>query len=328
MRVIKNTGDLYGNVKINQCDEIPIPKEDEVLLKMKCCGICHTDLHLIDSIIPPNHSVGHEGVGEIIQISSKDKSGLNVGDIVGVPWLYSSCGNCEYCIKGHEPLCLKRLNTGLDVPGALQDFMVAKSTHVVKKPDKLTNEEFAPFLCAGVTTYKALKECELFAGQTCGIIGAAGGLGSYAIQYAQAMGYIPIAIDLQHKLGFCEKLGAKTVAVNDLNSIYNSLDAVIILAPSLSAYSESIDLVKRNGKIVFVSLPNGKFECDQSKVIFNHLTLKGSIVGTREDMKEALEFANRGLVKSCIEIDSFDNVANVFQKLRKNEIVGRIVVNF
>lgn len=330
LRVFKNANDLHSHVKIEQTGEMPIPKEDELLLKMKCCGVCHTDLHLIDAITPPNHPVGHEGVGEIIQLSSssQNKHGLEIGDIVGVPWMYFSCGNCQYCITGHEPLCVNRLSTGLDVPGAFQEFMIAKSTHVVKKPNNLSNEAFAPFLCAGVTTYKALKECDLIAGNKIGIIGAAGGLGSYSIQYAKAMGFQPIAIDLPHKLDFCKQLGAETVAANNLNSIKNSCDAVIVLAPNLNSYSEAIDLVKRNGKVVFVSLPEGKFECDPSKVVFNHLTLKGSIVGTREDMKEALDFASRGLVKSYIETDSFENIDHIFQRLRRNDITGRIVVNF
>ena len=329
MRIIKNVGsDNYGHVKIDRIEDIPIPKDDELLLKMKCCGVCHTDLHLIDSATPPKHAVGHEGVGEIIQISKNNNNNLVVGEIVGVPWMYSSCCNCEYCIKGFESLCIQRLCTGLDKPGALQEYMIAKSSYVVKKPSTLTNEEFAPFLCAGVTSYKALKECEIISGQTVGIIGAAGGLGSYAIQYAKAMGFKPIAIDLPHKLEFCKELGAETVAMTNLNSIKNSCHAVIVLAASLNAYSQSIDLVKRNGKIIFVSLPEGKFELEPSKVVFNRLTLKGSIVGTREDMHEALDFANRGLVKSYIETDSFDKIDDIFQRLRKNEITGRMVVKF
>jgi propanol-preferring alcohol dehydrogenase len=206
--------------------------------------------------------------------------------------------------------------------------MIAKSSYVVKKPSTLTNEEFAPFLCAGITSYKALKECNIIAGQTVGIIGAAGGLGSYAIQYAKAMGFKPIAIDLPNKLEFCKKLGAETVDVTNLSSIQNSCHAVIVLAASLKAYSQSIDLVKRNGKIIFVSLPEGKFELEPAKVVFNRLTLKGSLVGTREDMKEALEFAERGLVKSYIETDSFDKIDDIFQRLRNNDITGRMVVKF
>lgn len=328
MRTIKNvSSDKYGNVKIDRIEEIPIPKDDEVLLKMKCCGVCKTDLHIIDSATPPNHAVGHEGVGEIIQIS-KTNNDLKIGDIVGVPWMYSSCCNCEYCIKGFESLCIQRLCTGLDVPGALQEFMIAKSSYVVKKPSKLTNEEFAPFLCAGVTSYKALKECDIISGQTVGIIGAAGGLGSYAIQYAKAMGFKPIAIDLPNKLEFCKELGAETVSITNLSSIQNSCHAVVVLAPNLNAYSQSIDLVKRNGKIIFVSLPVGKFELEPSKVVFNRLTLQGSIVGTREDMREALDFADRGLVKSYIETDSYDNIDNIFKRLRNNDITGRMVVKF
>jgi len=327
MRIMKNVGS-DNHVKIDRIEEIPIPKEDEVLLKMKCCGVCHTDLHLIDSATPPVHAVGHEGVGEIIEIGSKNNNKLIVGDIVGIPWMYSSCCNCEFCIKGFESLCNQRLCTGLDRPGALQEYMIAKSSYVVKKPSNLKNEEFAPFLCAGLTAYKALKESELIAGQRIGILGAAGGLGSYAIQYAKAMGFTPIAIDLPHKLEFCKKLGAETVAVTNLNSLQNSCHAVIVLAASLNAYSQSIDLVKRNGKIIFVSLPEGKFELEPSKVVFNRLTLKGSLVGTREDMNEALAFAERGLVKSYIETDSFDNIDDIFQRLRNNDITGRMVVKF
>jgi len=142
------------------------------------------------------------------------------------------------------------------------------------------------------------------------------------------MGFKPIAIDLPNKLEFCKKLGAETVDVTNLSSIQNSCHAVIVLAASLKAYSQSIDLVKRNGKIIFVSLPEGKFELEPAKVVFNRLTLKGSLVGTREDMKEALEFAERGLVKSYIETDSFDKIDDIFQRLRNNDITGRMVVKF
>ena len=108
MHVFKNANDLHSHVKIEQTGEMPIPKEDELLLKMKCCGVCHTDLHLIDAITPPKHAVGHEGVGEIIQLSSssRNKHGLEIGDIVGVPWMYFSCGNCQSIVSQDMNHCV------------------------------------------------------------------------------------------------------------------------------------------------------------------------------------------------------------------------------
>lgn len=261
---------------------------------------------------------------------------MKVGDRVGLPWLASACGYCEYCVSGWETLCVSQKNNGFSVDGGLREYAVSVASHCIPIPDSVSYIEAAPILCAGVTSYKALKETEVKPGQYITIIGAAGGLGHLAVQYAKAMGMIPIAVDVgQDKLDFCLSLGAAhafdakradlSQAISEVT--HGGCHGVLCLATNAAAFKLGVGLCRRKGTLVIVGLPPGGFDLSIFEVVLKRITVRGSIVGTREDMREAFGFVERGEVKCAIKVEPFEKVGEVFNDLRAGKIQGRVVLD-
>lgn len=318
--------------------EVPIPEigYGEVLVKIKACGVCHTDLHAAhgDWPIKPKLPLipGHEGVG-IVEEVGPGVTSIKAGDAVGIPWLYSACGECEYCLTGRETLCPHQLNAGYSVDGGYAEYCKAPANYIVKVPDGLSFEEVSPIFCAGVTTYKALKVSEAQPGDWVAIYGI-GGLGHVALQYAKAMGFNVIAVDIQDdKLELATQLGAD-ITINGLNvdpvqEIYERVGGVqsaISVAVTKRAFEQAYRSVKRGGTLVVVGLPNDELPIPIFDTVLNGVTVKGSIVGTRKDLQEALAFAAQGKVRTNIEVQPLDNINEVFQRMEKGQINGRIVL--
>src|SRR5262245_2961585 len=195
---------------------IPTPGAGQVLVRVVASGVCHTDLHAADGDWPIKPALpfipGHEGVGYVAACGAEVTS-LKDGDRVGVPWLHSACGVCDYCLTGWETLCPKQQNTGYSVNGGYAEYVLAPAAYVGQLPDRLGFTEAAPILCAGVTTYKGLKETEARPGEWV-VISGVGGLGHVAIQYARAMGLHVAAVDVaDEKLSLARDLGVE-ITVN------------------------------------------------------------------------------------------------------------------
>lgn len=192
---------------------VPKPGPDEVLVKIKYTGVCHTDLHAMNGDWPLTVKMplvgGHEGAG-IVVAKGELAQGIEIGDHAGIKWLNGSCLSCEFCKTSDEPLCAESQLSGYTVDGTFQQYAIGKAAHVTKLPKEVPLDAVAPILCAGVTVYKGLKESGARPGQTVAIVGAGGGLGSLAQQYAKVMGLRVIAIDGgDEKRAMCEKLGAE-----------------------------------------------------------------------------------------------------------------------
>ncbi len=314
----------------------PSPKRGEVLVKIEACGVCHTDLHAAHGDWPVKPKLplipGHEGVG-IIEEIGEGVTSLKTGDRVGIPWLFSACGECEYCLQGQETLCPHQENGGYSVDGGYAEYCVAPADYVAKIPDGLDPVEVAPILCAGVTTYKALKVSGAKPGDWVAIYGI-GGLGHIALQYAKAMGFNVIAVDISNeKLELAQSLGADE-AVNGMNEDpadaiqekVGGVQAAISVAVTKKAFEQAYRSVKRGGTLVVVGLPNDELPIPIFNTVLNGVSVKGSIVGTRLDMKEALEFAARGKVKAQVETAPLDEINTVFDKMTQGKINGRIVL--
>lgn len=192
-------------------------------------------------------------------------------------------------------------------------------------------------LCAGVTSYKGLKETETKPGQFVAILGAGGGLGHLAVQYAKAMGLRPIALDVGHaKEGLCKSHGAEFYvdatspnAVEEVNNITGGgAHGVLCVATNPAAFKVATDICRRKGCVVCVGLPAGSFPTPIFDIVLKRVTVRGSIVGTRQDLVEALDFADRGLVKCTIQTRKLEEINDVFSKLKKNAIEGRVVMKF
>ncbi|UOF92463.1 alcohol dehydrogenase AdhP [Fodinisporobacter ferrooxydans] len=318
--------------------EVPTPEigYGEVLVDIHACGVCHTDLHAAhgDWPIKPKLPLipGHEGVGTVVQVGEGVAS-IKVGDRVGIPWLYSACGECEYCLTGWETLCKDQLNAGYSVDGGYAEYCKAPAAYVAKIPEGLSFEEAAPIFCAGVTTYKALKVTNAKPGEWVAIYGI-GGLGHVALQYAKAMGLNVIAVDIQDdKLELAAKLGADLTVnskqvdpVQEIEKLVGGAHASVSVAVTPKAFEQAYRSVRRGGTLVVVGLPTGDIPIPIFNTVLNGVTVKGSIVGTRKDLQEALDFAARGKVRTIIETQPLENINEIFERMEKGQINGRVVL--
>ncbi len=331
--VVREFGSL---LKIEEV-EVKRPGRNEILVKVIASGVCHTDLHAVEGDWPVKPKMplipGHEAVGYVAAVGP-DVKNVKEGDAVGVPWLYSACGGCDHCITGWETLCESQQNGGYSVDGGFAEFVIADARYVGILPSNVNFIEMAPILCAGVTVYKGLKETEVKPGEWVAISGI-GGLGHVAVQYAKAMGMNVAAIDIgDDKLELAKKLGADLVvnAKNQnpgefLKKEVGGMHGALVTAVSPIAFKQGLETLRRKGTMALNGLPPGNFDLSIFDTVLNRITIRGSIVGTRKDMKEAIEFAVDGKVKATVTTSKLEDVNTVFDKMKKGEIEGRIVLD-
>jgi propanol-preferring alcohol dehydrogenase len=318
---------------------IPTPGPGEILIKIVATGICHTDLHAADGDWPvkpsPPFIPGHEGAGIVAAVGAGVKL-FKEGDTAGIAWLHDACGHCEHCITGWETLCETQNDSGYSVNGTFAEYAIGAADYCARFPAKVDFIAMAPILCAGVTTYKGIKETEARPGQWIAISGI-GGLGHIAIQYAKAMGLHVVALDVtEEKLALARSLGAE-LAVNArapdavaqvVKQTGGGAHGVLVTAVSPPAFAQALHLVRRKGTISLCGLPPGEFSTPIFDVVLKRITLRGSIVGTRKDLAEAIEFAVEGKVKAHIHQRPLDDINRVFAELKAGTVDGRIVVPF
>ncbi len=322
-------------------DEVPVPEPGPGMIQVaiQASGVCHTDLHAAEGDWPvkpnPPFIPGHEGVGYVSGVGAGVKH-VKEGDRVGVPWLYTACGCCRHCLGGWETLCEQQQNTGYSVNGGFADYVVADPNYVGHLPKNVDFVEIAPVLCAGVTVYKGLKVTDTKPGDWV-VISGIGGLGHRAVQYAIAMGMNVAAVDIaEEKLAFARKLGA-TVTVNAATdpdpaaTIKRETDGgaqgVLVTAVGRKAFEQAIGMVSRGGTVALNGLPPGDFPLDIFGMVLNGITVRGSIVGTRLDLQESLDFAGQGKVKATVQSAKLEDINDIFAKMHKGQIEGRMVLD-
>ena len=323
-----------------EIEEVPIPEPGpgKVLVKVRACGVCGTDLHAASGDWPvkpnPPFIPGHEGVGNAAAVGP-GVTHVSEGDRVGVPWLHSACGHCSYCWSGWETLCEAQKNSGYSVNGAFAEYVVADADYIGHLPSNLDFVQTAPILCAGITVYKGLKVSGTRPGDWVVVFGV-GGLGHMAVQYARAMGLHVAAVDVEdRKLELARQLGA-AVAVNArgtdpatyLKKEIGGAHAVLVTAPSPKAFEQALGMVRRGGTIVLNGLPPGSFPLPIIDMVLDGITLRGSIVGTRLDLQEALAFASEGVVKATVQTERLEDINDVFERMHEGQIEGRVVLDF
>lgn len=318
--------------------EVPVPKPGpgQALVEIMASGVCHTDLHAADGDWPVKPTLpfipGHEGAGVVVALGP-GVSHLQKGDRVGIAWLHSACGHCEFCLSGWETLCLEQKNSGYSVNGSFAQYALAQADYLGRIPEKLSFVDAAPILCAGVTTYKGLKETETRPGEWV-VISGAGGLGHVAIQYAKAMGMHVAAVDLgPEKTALARKLGAE-IAIDaktqdpptEIQKQIGGAHGVLVTAVSTIAFKQAIGMLRRGGTCVLNGLPPGEFPVSIFDVVLNRYTVRGSIVGTRLDLEEALTFAAEGKVRATIETQPLPSINDIFARLKTGKVNGRVVL--
>ncbi|MGE5157978.1 MAG: alcohol dehydrogenase AdhP [Gemmatimonas sp.] len=329
----------FGKPLVIEDVPVPAPGPGEVLVKVKACGVCHTDLHAASGDWPvkptPPFIPGHEAAG-IVAAVGPDVTNLKVGDAVGVAWLHDACLRCEYCETGWETLCEHQHNTGYSVNGGFAEYVIASAPFAARLPQNVDFAAVAPILCAGVTTYKGLKETEARPGEWV-VISGVGGLGHIAVQYAKAMGLKVVGVDIaDDKLKLAKESGADhAVNARSNGAVESVLQAtgggahgVLVTAVSTPAFAQALRMVRRKGTVSLVGLPPGEFPTPIFDVVLKRITIRGSIVGTRRDLDEAVGFAVDGKVKAEISKAPLSDINAIFDRMKAGKIDGRVVLDF
>jgi propanol-preferring alcohol dehydrogenase len=331
--------EAFGKPLVLQDVPVPVPGPGRILVKTEACGVCHTDVHAAAGDWPLKPTLpfipGHEAIGRVVALGA-GVTLVKEGDRVGVPWLYSACGHCEYCLSAWETVCGEAQFGGYTKNGGFAEFILADPDYVAHIPAGLSAIEAAPVICAGITTYKGLKVTEAKPGEWVAISGC-GGLGHMAIQYAKAMGLHVAAVDIDDgKLAHAKRLGADltiNAKTGDPAAVLKKetgggAHGVLITAPSLPAFKQGVDMTRKTGTCVLVGLPPGDFPMPLFNVVADCITVRGSFVGTRKDMAECLAFAAEGKVKADIELQPLTAINDVLQRLAHGEVASRVVLDY
>jgi alcohol dehydrogenase, propanol-preferring len=325
--------------KALRIEEVPIPTPGpgEVLIKVVANGVCHTDLHAAEGDWPAKPTLpfipGHEGAG-IIAAVGPGVAHLKEGDPAGVAWLHDACGWCEHCRTGWDSLCLSQRNSGYSVNGSFAEYVIGSASYVGRLPNNVDFAAAAPILCAGVTTYKGIKETDAKPGEWI-VISGVGGLGQLGIEYAKAMGLHVAAIDVaESKLALARASGAD-ITVNALSpdaaaqvvkQTGGGAHGALVTAVSPKAFTQAIHMMRRKGTIALVGLPPGSFATPIFDVVLGRITIRGSIVGGRQDLAEAIEFFAEGKVHSHYHEMKLEDINQVFSDMKAGKLDGRMVM--
>ena len=313
---------------------LPQPAPGHVFLKMEACGICHSDLFIAGMETPPvvPQVLGHEGIGRVQSVGDGVTS-FAKGDRVGVTFLASTCGECELCRAGRERFCARQLNSGYTAPGVLAGFVSVAAQHLVCVPHGLRAAEAAPMCCAGWTAYRAVKETAAEPGATIAIFGM-GGLGHLAAQFAHHAGLRVAAVDVSaEKLALARSVGAE-ITVNaenagrTLQKEYGGMDAAVVVTGSAAAAAQALRSLKRCGTAVLVGMAQAPAELPIVDTVRRGITIRGSFLGTREDLDEVFRLAAAGVVRPHVEAHPIDDAPDLFDRLSRGDITGRAVVSF
>lgn len=316
----------------------PTPSAHEVLVRLEASGLCHTDIHAAHGDWPVQPSLpftpGHEGVGIVEEVGS-GVTEVAVGDRVAMPWFGYGCGTCGYCIDGRETLCESQHNTGYSIDGGLREYATADARYVVKVPEGVSAVDAAPLTCAGVTTYKAVKVAHVVPSERVAVFGI-GGLGHLAVQYGKIFGGFVTAVDItDEKLQLAKRLGADHLVnasqVNAAEAIQaqGGADVAIVLAASSDVFEQAFKSLRRGGRLVCVGLPkDGAFTLPIFETVLKGLSVIGSIVGTRQDLREVFALHAAGRTEVVTEVRDLENIAAAMDEVLAGTVPARIVFEF
>ncbi len=318
----------------------PAPGHEEALIKMSSAGVCHSDLHIVRGDwagVPPNMPLGHEGIGVVAALGPGADRYVAVGDRVilglggtgGGYW----CGACEYCMRGEPRHCAQTKG----IMGTFSEEFCVYAKSLVKLPDNVGDEE-AALACGGLTAYGAVKKLlkhHILPGRRIAIVGAAGGLGHYAVQIATAFGYRVVAVDIgEDRLKFATSLGAE-MAVSPEDAVaaaqaFDGVDASLCFSAKLAGFDLGLQMLRRGGLFVAVGIPassEGNIQLNPFEFFRRDPTLIYSAVGTVQDMRELVDMAAAGRVKSHVGRTAvLSELEDVFSDLEAGKYVGRAVL--
>ncbi|MDF2187932.1 zinc-dependent alcohol dehydrogenase [Paraflavitalea sp. CAU 1676] len=320
-------------------EEVPVkpPKDNEVVVKVVACGVCHSDVHAANGEWPIKPKMplimGHESIGYVAAIGA-DVKNLKEGDVVGIPWLNGACNCCHYCGQGRSALCVDQQNSGYTVDGGYAEYVTANAAYVARFPQGGFNfTEMAPVLCAGITVYKGLKVSGLNPGEWVGISGI-GGLGHLAVQYAKALGYRVAAIDVDDsKLALAKEVGAD-ITVNAskqspddfLKKEIGGVHGMLVTAVVNEAFSQTLRAIRPGGTMTMAGIPDGALPVSVFDACMGEIIVRGTLIGTRTEMQEAIELALQGKVRTRATGAKLEDINDILPRLHQGKITGRVVL--
>ena len=299
------------------------PVDKEILLQIHACGICHTDLHIIEGELPPRKMPvvpGHQVVGVVKRIG-KNVTGYKYGDRIGVPWLYSACGECDYCKRGDENLCDAVKFTGYDVDGGFAEQMIAHSDFVYPIPYRFSDEQAAPLLCAGIVGFRALRLSAVKPGQRLGLFGF-GASAHIAIQVARHWEcdvYVFSRSEEHRKLA--EELGASWTGTPDANPP-NPLDSAVSFAPAGEVVPLALRNLRKGGTLSLASIYMSPIPSIEYALLYHERTIRSVANSTRQDAVDFLKVADQIPIKSEVELFSLQDANRALKLLKEGKIRG------
>lgn len=311
-------------------------KYGEALLEMECCGVCHTDLHVLKQDYGNKTGVvlGHEGIGIVKEVAD-GVSSLKIGDRASVAWFFEGCGHCEYCTTGRETLCRSVRNAGYTADGGMSQECIVTADYAVKVPEGLDPAPASSITCAGVTTYKAIKVSNIHPGEWI-LISGLGGLGNLAVQYAKnVFGAKVIGVDVNDRqLEFAKKYGADLVlnpSKDDVAEIVQKecggAHAAVVTAVAKAAFETAVNSVRAGARIAAVGLPPESMDLSIPRLVLDGIEVVGSLVGTRKDLEEAFQFGAEGKVVPQCQMRPMEDINDIFQEMLDGKIQGRMVID-
>ena len=335
--VLENLGPVESNpLKLREIDKHQIQKQNEILIKIEACGVCHSQLHSIEGDwkeigLPPTLPTvpGHEIVGKIEKIGD-DVVKFKIGDRVGITPLMGSCLDCQYCNEGKEYLCENMEVTGESLKGGYSEYITVSEDFATRVPETMTSDYAAPLFCAGITAYKAVKAAEPEKNKKIAIFGI-GGVGHMAIQFSKVAGCEVTGVSRNEKhLDVAKKLGADNIFVyssnqekflNNLNENYGLFDAAIVFAPVDEVTDTAIKSVKKGGTVVIATV--GKIP---NFLAFEEKTIRGTLIGSRKDMEDVIEISEKNNFEVVTETFPLEQANEALQKLKTSDIEARAVL--
>ena len=310
--------------------ETPSLGPHDCIIKVRACGLCHTDVHVIDGALDPRYPMvpGHEAVGEVVDKGSQ-VAHLKVGDRVGVGWQRSACLQCPDCLRGDENLCAKNQSVIVNGYGGFGDHLFMDSRFCFLLPAGISTEAGGPLLCGGVTVYSALKHAGMSGGQEVGVIGV-GGLGHMAVQFASKLGNrVTVFTTSADKADFAGRIGAhETVVVRqgEKPAAKRPLDILLSTVPASLDWNAYLGLLGSDGTLSTVGLLTEPISVQPFLLMLGRRRLTGSVIGGRAILTEMLEVADRFGVAPIVESFPLSEVNKAIRKVRDNTIRFRAVL--
>lgn len=327
----------FGEPLVIEDRPVPEPAPGQIRVKIETSGVCHTDIHAAHGDWPVKPTLplvpGHEGVG-LVDALGDGVSRVRLGQRVAIPWLGGADGTCEYCVKGRETYCVAPTFTGYTVDGGYQDYSIANADFVAIVPDQVDPLDAAPLTCAGVTTYKAVKEARIGPSDVVGIVGI-GGLGHLGLQYAAISGAFTVAIDVDdEKLDLAKRLGADhliNAATQDVVAEMSKLggaDAIVSTAATPKPLKDAFTSLRPGGRLVMVGLPKDNvFPLPIFETVLRGIHVIGSLVGTREDLAEVFELHAAGKTQVVLETRRLEQINDCFDEVLAGRVPARLVLD-